>query len=52
VDPEAPWYVGKPDQTQVLHQELWTLAAEVNPGSSGALVACTGKLVRSRHVVA
>jgi hypothetical protein len=52
VDPEAPWYVGKPDQTQVLHQELWTLAAEVNPGSSGALVACTGELVSSRHVVA
>ena len=38
VDPEAPWYVGTPDQTQVLHNELWTLAAEVGPGSSGALV--------------
>ena len=52
VDPEAPWYLGTPDQTQVLHQELWTLAAEVSPGSSGALVACTGELVSSRHVVA
>ena len=66
VDPEAPWYVGTPDQTQVLHNELWTLAAEVGPDSSGALVdawyeggrssllpvACTGKLVSSRHGVA
>ena len=66
VDPEAPWYVGTPDQTQVLHQELWTLAAEVGPDCSGALVdawyesgrssllpvACTGELISSRHAVA
>jgi hypothetical protein len=38
VDPEAPWYVGTPDQTQVLHNELWALAVQVGPGSSGALV--------------
>ena len=66
VDPEAPWYVGTPDQTQVLHNELWTLAAELRPSSSGVLVdawykggrssllpvACTGELVSSRHGVA
>ena len=63
VDPEAPWYVGTPDQTQVLHDELWILAGELTPGSSAALVAawyavgrssllpvaCTGELVSSRH---
>jgi len=66
VDPEAPWYVGTPDQTQVLHHELWTLAAELRPDCTGALVdawyegdrssllpvACTGELVSSRHVMA
>ena len=66
VDPQAPWYVGMPDQTQVLLNELWTLAVEVGPRSSGALVdawyeggrssllpvACTGELVSSRHGVA
>jgi hypothetical protein len=50
----------------LLHQELWTLAAEVRPGSSAVLVdawyeggrssllplACTGELVSSRHGVA
>ena len=64
VDPEAPWYVGTPDQTQVLHDELWILAGELTPGSSAALVAawyaagrssllpvaCTGELVSSRHL--
>ena len=63
VDPEAPWYVGTPDQTEVLHNELWSLAAELRPSSSGALVdawyeggrssllpmECTGELVSSRH---
>ena len=39
VDPEAPWYVGTPDQTQVLHDELWVLAAQIDPPSSAALVA-------------
>ena len=38
VDPEAPWYVGTPDQTQVLHDELWLLAGELTPSSSPALV--------------
>ena len=66
VDPEAPWYVGTPDQTQVLHDELWLLAGALNPGSSRALVeawyatgrssllpvACTGELVSSRHQAA
>ena len=66
VDPEAPWYVGKPDQTQVLHDELWLLAGQLNPRSSGALVEawycsghsallpvqCTGELVSSRHQAA
>ena len=28
-DPESPWYVGTPDQTQVLHDELWILAGEL-----------------------
>ena len=64
VDPEAPWYVGTPDQTQVLHDELWILAGELTPGSSADLVAawyaagrssllpvaCTGELVSSRHL--
>lgn len=63
VDPEAPWYVGMPDQTQVLHDELWLLAGGLNPRSSQELVqswyetgrsallpmACTGELVSSRH---
>jgi hypothetical protein len=35
VDPEAPWYVGTPDQTQVLHGELWMLAGQFTPRSSG-----------------
>jgi len=66
VDPEAPWYVGMPDQTQVLHDELWILAGELSPRSPGALVeawyasgrssllpvACTGELVSSRHLAA
>jgi len=39
VDPEAPWYVGTPDQTQVLHDELWILAGEITPTSSASLVA-------------
>lgn len=66
VDPEAPWYVGTPDQTQVLHDELWILAGELSPSSSSALVeawygagrsrllpvACTGALVSDRHQVA
>jgi hypothetical protein len=66
VDPEAPWYVETPDQTQVLHDELWLLAGRLNPSSSAALVegwyssgrssllpvACTGELVSSRHQAA
>ena len=66
VDPEAPWYVGTPDQTQVLHDELWILAGEITPTSSASLVAawysagrssllpvaCTGELVSSRHLAA
>ena len=38
VDPDAPWYVGTPDQTQVLHDELWILAGELCSSSSAALV--------------
>ena len=63
VDPEAPWYVGTPDQTQVLHDELWLLAGALSPHCSAVLVeawyeagrsallpmACTGELVSSRH---
>ena len=63
VDPEAPWYIGTPDQTQVLHDELWLLAGQLIPSSSAALVEawyssgrsallpveCTGELVSSRH---
>jgi len=63
-DPEAPWYVGTPDQTQVLHNELWLLAGKLCPGSSAALldawyeagssallpVTCTGPLFSSRHL--
>lgn len=63
VDAEAPWYVGMPDQTQVLHDELWILAGEHLIGSSVALVEawygagrsallpvqCCGELVSSRH---
>ena len=66
VDPESPWYVGTPDQTQVLHDELWILAGRLNPATSAALVEawysagssallpvrCTGELVSSRHQVA
>ena len=66
VDPEAPWYGGTPDQTQVLHDELWALAREHGLSSSAALVdawysagrsallpvQCTGELVSSRHQVA
>jgi hypothetical protein len=66
VDPQAPWYVGTPDQTQVLHDELWILAGELTPHSSQALVeawyragrscllpvACTGALVSDRHQAA
>ena len=66
VDPEAPLYVGTPDQTQVLHNELWLLAGELTPSSSSALVEawynsgrsellpveCTGELVSSRHLAA
>jgi hypothetical protein len=42
VDPEAPWYLGAPDQTQVLHQQLWTLAAAGEP----RLQWCVGGLHR------
>lgn len=63
VDPEAPWYVGTPDQTQVLHDELWLLAGTLLPTTSADLVeawygdgrssllpvSCTGELVSSRH---
>jgi len=66
VDPEAPWYVGTPDQTQILHDELWILAGELYPRSSAALVEawyvagqsrllpvrCTGELISSRHQAA
>ena len=38
VDPETPWYVGTPDQTQVLHDELWLLAGQLTPSSGTALV--------------
>ena len=63
VDPEAPCYVGTPDQTQVLQDEIWLLAGELTPSSSAALVQawyssgrsallpveCTGQLVSNRH---
>ena len=63
VDPDAPWYVGTPDQTQVLHDELWILAGELLVSSGSALVEawyvagrsallpvhCSGELVSSRH---
>ena len=63
-DPDAPWYVGTPDQTQVLHDELWLLAGRLCPSSSEALVDawyeagqssllpvnCTGPLFSSRHL--
>ncbi|MCP9891761.1 hypothetical protein KBY57_11965 [Cyanobium sp. Aljojuca 7D2] len=63
VDPDAPWYVGTPDQTQVLHDELWLLAGEqvisnsidlveawYGAGRSALLpVQCCGELVSSRH---
>lgn len=62
-DPDAPWYVGTPDQTQVLHNELWILAGENAPITSPELVEawykagrssllpvhCTGELVSDRH---
>ena len=65
-DPEAPWYVGTPDQTQVLHDELWLLAGANPEIKSAALVElwysggqskllpvnCTGELVSSRHQMA
>ena len=65
-DPDTPWYVGTPDQTQVLHDELWLLAGQINPRSPAALVEawygsghsallpmqCTGELVSSRHQAA
>jgi hypothetical protein len=55
-----------PDQTQVLHDELWILAGELMIRSSQALVeawyragrssllpvACTGALVSDRHQAA
>jgi hypothetical protein len=63
-DPESPWYVGTPDQTQVLHDELWISAGELYPRSSAALVDgwyrtgrssllpvnCTGELFSSQHL--
>ena len=63
VDPQAPWYGGTPEQTQVLHDELWLLAGSHPNSSSSALVEiwyrtgrssllpvqCTGELVSSRH---
>jgi len=66
VDSEAPWYVGTPDQTQVLHDELWLQAGAHPQASSSDLVeiwyrsgrssllpvACTGELVSSRHQMA
>ena len=66
VDLEAPWYVGTPDQTQVLHDELWLLAGALSPASSTKLVEawyragrssllpmhCTGELVSARHQAA
>jgi len=66
VDPQAPWYGGTPEQTQVLHDELWLLAGELSPLSSAALVeawykagrssllpmACTGAVVSDRHQAA
>jgi len=64
VDPDAPWYVGTPDQTQVLHDELWILAGELTLSSGAALVEawyqagrsallpvqCSGELTSSRHL--
>jgi hypothetical protein len=64
-DVEAPWYVGTPDQTQVLHDELWRLVGELCPDSSSELVEawyeagrsallpvhCTGPLFSSRHLM-
>ena len=66
MDPESPWYVRTPDQTQVLRDELWILAGEPTPCANGALVEawyqagrsalltvrCTGELVSSRHKLA
>jgi hypothetical protein len=63
VDPDAPWYVGTPDQTQVLHDELWLLAGELLITSSAVLVQawyeagrsallpvhCSGELISNRH---
>jgi hypothetical protein len=63
VDPDAPWYVGTPDQTQVLHDELWLLAGKLLITSSTELVQawygagrsallpvqCSGELVSNRH---
>lgn len=64
-DPEAPWYAGTPDQTEVLHEELWRLAGQLRPESSSALleawyqagrssllpVDCTGPIFSSRHLL-
>lgn len=63
-DPEALWYLGTPEQTQVLHNELWPLTGKLCPGSAAALldawyaagssallpVHCTGPLFSSRHL--
>jgi hypothetical protein len=38
VDPDAPCYVGTPDQNQVLHDELWLIAGEQVISKSAALV--------------
>jgi hypothetical protein len=47
VDPEAPWYVGTPDQTQVLHNELWTLAAELVPEAPVSFEVINNALIDS-----
>ena len=51
-DSESPWYVGTPDQTQVLHDELWILAGELYPHGLRycRLLNCTGELFNSRHL--
>lgn len=64
-DVEAPWYLGTPDQTQVLNDELWRMAGELCSNSSSELVEawyaagrsallpvhCTGPLFSSRHLL-
>jgi hypothetical protein len=37
VDPEAPWYAGTPDQTQVLYAGLLLLGGQLTPTSSAAI---------------